>query len=125
MAEEKLNPAPKPVQLLISVVDRGKGQTVVSLFEEQQVSYHLICLGHGTANSDILDYLGLGETEKDVVFSTVPEEKAAALLHLLSDHMNFNHPGHGIAFTVPVNSVGGQMTLAILSGVLGKGEGIS
>ena len=61
--------SPQAVELIVSIVDRGRGESVVRLLERQGSLFHTIVLGRGTAQERILDYLGLGETEKDVVIS--------------------------------------------------------
>ena len=35
----------------------------------------MVSFGKGTASSETLDYLGLGETDKSLVMSLSPEEK--------------------------------------------------
>ena len=114
------NQMPRPVKLMISVVDRGKGEHVYKICRDLENPFSLICLGKGTARSDILDMLGIGETQKDVVFTVVREENAGSVVKKLSDLMEFSKPGNGIAFTVPITSVGGIITLNFISGLLGK-----
>lgn len=65
-----------------------------------------ICLGHGTASSEVLDLLGLGRTEKAVVLTLVPDGEVPELLKVLADRMQILGPGNGIAFTVPLSSIG-------------------
>lgn len=108
----------KPIKLLISIVNRGKGEKVEELLQSMGITYHLICLGYGTANSDILDYLGLGETDKDIVISTVESDKIQSALDTLNNKLHFSKDGNGIAFTIPINSVGGPITLKVLTGLL-------
>lgn len=110
----------KPIKLLVSIVNRTKGEKVEELLQEIGITYHLICLGHGTANSDILDYLGLGEIDKDIVFSVVECDKINVALNTLNEKLHFKKDGNGIAFTIPINSVGGPITLKILTGLLRK-----
>ncbi len=76
---------------------------------------HLM-LGHGTANSEVMAVLGLGEVEKDVLFAGVAGEKVSDLFKVLSEKFHFDQPGKGIAFTVSVDSTGGLVSLQILSG---------
>ena len=109
-----------PIKLLITITNRGNGEQVEELLSTLGITYQTICLAHGTAHSEIIDYLGLGETEKDVVLSTVEESKVQSALNLLSQKLHFEKQGHGIAFTIPINSVGGPITLKILTGLLGK-----
>ena len=105
-----------PIKLLITIVDRGKGQGVVDLVKKEGVLFHTILLGRGTARKAILNYLGLGETEKDIVLNTLPEEGGRRALRRLIMAMQLDGPGRGIAFTVPIGSVGGVQTLKYLTG---------
>ena len=72
-------------------------------------------LGRGTANSEILDYLGLGESEKMILLATAGPAEVQQILQSFREQMHFDKPGSGIAFTVPITSVGGMTTLKILS----------
>ena len=75
-----------------------------------------MALGRGTAHKGILSLLGLKDTDKDVVFSFLPSQVAAGALRRLSYAVDMDRPGKGIAFVVPVGSVGGAATLKMLSG---------
>lgn len=115
-AKNEIVKKPK-LKLLITIVNRGKGKDVVDVCRTFCMSYHMSLLGTGTATSEILDYLGLGETEKDIILSSVRTEELDGLLDALTARLKLNKPGNGIAFTVPIKSVGGPKTLNILSGV--------
>ena len=108
--------SPQAVELIVSIVDRGRGESVVRLLERQGSLFHTIVLGRGTAQERILDYLGLGETEKDVVISGIVRGKSKKALKYLLHAMQFGAPGRGIAFTVPISSVSGRRALAYLKG---------
>ncbi len=105
------------LKLLAAIVDRGKGQSVADLLIKEGVLFHTILLGRGTARKALLNYLGLGETEKDVVISTIQAESGLHVLRKLLKAMRLDAPGRGIAFTVPLSSVGGIKTLSYLSGL--------
>ena len=47
------------IKMLISVTKRGNGNKMVDFYKKNNLHYDFICLGTGTANSEILDYLGL------------------------------------------------------------------
>lgn len=104
------------VKLLITIVDRGKGQHVADLLKKEGVLFHTIMLGRGTARKAILNTLGLGETEKDIVLSSIRTEGGAKALKRLLASLQLDAPGRGIAFTVLISSVGGAKTLAYLTG---------
>lgn len=103
------------VKLLVTIVDRGQGNKVVKLNEKEHIHVQFVCLGRGTASSEILDYLGIGETEKEVVVSLVPENKIPELLNMLSDKMHLNKPGKGIAFTLPLSGISGIVSQLVVS----------
>lgn len=107
----------KRVKLLVTIVNRGKGGSVVELLKREYVMYNLSLMGRGTAKSHILDYLGLGETEKDIILSVVLEERLGRVLDVLGEELKLDTPGKGIAFTIPISSVGGPMTLQFISGM--------
>lgn len=97
------------IKLLVCIVDRGKGVRLVDLFKAQNLHFDFICLGLGTANSEILDYFGLGETTKDIVFAMIPAGKAAKVIRLANERFHFSSPGKGIVFTIPLSGVSGRV----------------
>lgn len=97
------------IHMVVTIVDRGKCDKVVSVCQDEGVPIHLVSLGHGTARTEMLDLLGLGETQKDTVISFVPEYSVCPLLDRLADTMKMRYPGKGISFAVPVSSVSGRL----------------
>lgn len=84
------------VKLLITIVDRGKGKKVASVFGKYGLHFHMVSFGKGTASSETLDYLGLGETDKSLVMSLSPEEKVPDVRAALVEDMKLYSPGKGI-----------------------------
>ena len=103
------------LMLVTIIVNRGYNAEILSLLEEKGLRWHLCLLGHGTADSDILDYLGLGETERDIVLCSVPSSCSGTFFADLEKRLTLTKSGNGIAFSIPISSVGGQITLAMLS----------
>jgi len=101
----------KKIKLMITIVDRGKGEKLTETFRENCSMFNLISLGKGTAKSEILDYLGLGQTEKDIVISLVPEEQVQSIMSILREKMHLKDPGNGVAFTIPIGSVDSAIAL--------------
>ena len=104
------------LSMLFTIVDRGKGENVTHLLQRDGVAAHFIALGNGTAHRDLLSLLGLRDTEKDVVISFLPTGQALKAMSRLSHALEIDLPGKGIAFTVPISSVGGARTLQYLTG---------
>lgn len=109
-------PAIEPIKLVVCIVPRGRSERITELCLRARIAFHLTLLGHGTADSSILDYLGLGETEKDVMLLCIKKSAADAFLQQLSDALHLEQPGHGIAFSIPLSSVAERSTLQLLSG---------
>ena len=96
---------PERMTLIMSTVERGCGAKLHKLYRENQVFISLRCEGSGTATSEIMDILGLGSSEKDILISTAPVSTARALLERLDDDLRGAVPGSGIAFTIPLTAV--------------------
>lgn len=98
-----------PLKMLVTIVDRGKGAGAVTLYRAEGLHFDYLCMGRGTANSQILDYFGLSETEKDVVITLVPAPRVKHIMRLADERFRFSSPGRGILFTVPLSGVSGQV----------------
>lgn len=103
------------MKLLITIVDRKICSKVLKIFEENEVHFNTVCLGKGSANSEMLHYFGLGETEKNVIFSMIRKEDSEAILENLYEGIEFSRHGTGVAFTVPLSSIGKKL-LTFLQG---------
>lgn len=104
------------LSMLVTIVDRGKGDGVAALLRQEGVLLHYIALGNGTAHKGLLSLLGLKDTAKDVVISFVRSGVARQAMRRLSYALEIDLPGRGIAFTLPVGSVGGAQALHYLMG---------
>ena len=62
----------------------------------------------------VLDYLGLDSTEKAGAYSVVEEDTWITVKKALEKKLRIDAPGGGIAFTIPLSSVGGKKTLQFL-----------
>ena len=91
---------PEQLSLIVSIVERGSGGKLVKLYSKNQIFTHIRIEGQGTATSEILDILGLGGSEKDIIWSITTQAAARALLDKLDDELRGAAPGRGIAFTV-------------------------
>lgn len=103
------------MDLVFTIVSRGKGEAVLDVFRENKVLQNIICHGHGTAPSSILEVLGLGATDKDIILSFVIAENSKKVIEQVAKKLEFSKPGHGIAFTVPLESVAGIMSFKFLT----------
>lgn len=101
------------IKLLTTIVDRGQGEKIAAICRREQLTFHLVCLGLGTASSEILDWFGLGETDKDVVLTLASSQKVSAMLSIFSDELHIKRPGKGIAFSIPLSGITGSLFQAL------------
>jgi len=99
---------------MISITDRKVLNKYEEIYEENNLHVMYLSLGYGTAANEILDYLGLESSEKAVTFSVLEEETWLAVKKQLEKKLKIDAPGGGIAFTVPLSSIGGRKTLQFL-----------
>lgn len=100
--------------LMTTIVDRKIVKKYLELYRENDLQVMFLTLGYGTATNDVLDYLGLDSTEKAVAYSVVEEETWEAVKKQLQKKLRIDAPGGGIAFTLPLSSVGGKKALHFL-----------
>ena len=91
------------ISLLGAVCDHKRREKVLDVLEHNHALFSLGMLGKGTANSRILNYLGLGETEKMVFFSIMPSRIARETLNAMNERLALDTPGHGIAFMARIH----------------------
>lgn len=103
----------KQIALMMSIIERGCGNKLTKLYMEHHVYANLRCEGTGTATSEIMDILGLGSSEKDIILSMASVPAAHALLDALDDDLRGAVPGRGIAFMAPLSAVSNRMAAVI------------
>ena len=103
------------LDIIFSVVQRGLGEEVIHVTKSRGVYVNLICPGRGTATSSILEMFGLGATDKDIILSFVKTDETHEVITAISKKLEFDKPGGGIAFAVPVQSIAGIKVLQYLT----------
>lgn len=100
--------------LMTTIADRRRLADFVAVYQEHLLQVNLITLGHGTAADETMNLLGLDSSEKAVCFSFVTGESWAEVKRVLEKKIRIDVPGTGIAFTVPLSSIGGRRQLQFL-----------
>ncbi len=104
----------KKLKLLITIVDRPKGEFYLDVISQFDVNYQMVIGGLGTASSDLVELLGL-EPHKAVVISVIREELAETVMECLEDKFATIRGGKGVAFAIPLSSVIGVNAYRFLS----------
>ena len=119
-----MRPGIPELKLIFFIVDWNRAQVISGVFEEEKVRFHFISKGRGTANSEILDLLGIGAGEKAVVLCLEQAVMVPVLLKEVRKQLGFHNPGAGIAFTVPLSGINSPV-LRIFKQSIHKNEKIA
>ena len=111
----RVNSAVKKLKLLITVVNKNKAEFYADLIQNYEVNFQTVLQAQGTANTEMLNHLGLIGSEKSVVLSVVREDKVKPVLAELKEKFSTIKNGSGIAYTVPLSSVIGVSVYGFLS----------
>ncbi len=103
------------IYLMTMITDRNNRNQFKSFYERNNLHVNFGTLGEGTANSALLDYMGLEATEKIVFFSVVTRETWKNIKRELQTDLRIDLPGRGIAFLIPLSSIGGKKVLEYLT----------
>lgn len=104
----------KKLKLLFTVVDRPKAEFYLDVLSQFEVNCQIVTAGKGTANSELVDMLGLN-VHKAVLLSVVREDLVDPVMKCLEDKFATIRNGKGIAFAVPMSSVIGVNIYRFLS----------
>ena len=105
----------KKLKMLITVVDRSKALFYVDLLEQFEVNVQMVMYGKGTANSEMLNLLGIAESDKAVIMSYIREDKVKEALDTLNEKFHKVKNGKGIAYTISLDSIIGVSMYQLLS----------
>ena len=104
----------KKLKLLFTVVDRPKGEFYLDVISQFDVNSQLVVGGLGTANSDLIELLGLN-IHKAVILSFAREDQVGPIMDCLEEKFATIKKGKGISFAVPLSSVIGVNVYQYLS----------
>ena len=104
----------KKLKLLITVVDRPKGEFYLDVLSQFEINCQMVVSGKGTAHSELIELLGLN-IHKAVILSVVREDLMDTVMETLEDKFTTIRNGKGIAFAIPLSSVIGVNLYRFLS----------
>ena len=101
--------------MMVTITNRNLTKKFMDFYVQSGLEVSAITVGMGTAASDILDYFGLQGAEKAVIFHIVNDTIWKEVKQGLQRRMKIDIPGIGIAFIVPLSSIGGKKALNYLT----------
>ena len=105
--------APEKLKLLVTIVNRNKVEFYLDVLNGFEVNMQLVIYGKGTAPKEFL--LGIGQSDKAVIFSFIKASQTKKALESLQDKFNKIRNGKGIAYTLPMSSMIGVYLYQFLS----------
>ena len=103
MAKKKL--IPQKLKILVTIVNRSKGNLFCDLIEGLGVNMQMVVNGEGSVPSNLNNLWGLSHKDRAVIFSFVPEDKVKKVLKLLDSKFETVRNGDGVAFCIPISSI--------------------
>ncbi len=107
--------APQKLKLLFLIINRSKAEFYMDFLQSFAVNLQFSSAASGTANTEMLSYLGLTDNEKTVIFAVIRADRASEALRQLEEKFRTIKNGKGIAYTVPMTSIIGVATYQFLS----------
>lgn len=104
------------LKLLVGIVSSGDAAEVTEICNSVGAALSYSFEAFGTARTAVLDYLGLGETPKRMIFSLIPESAEKAVLEGIQKEMSLYLVGKGICFTLPLTGVSSIVANGLLKG---------
>ncbi|MBR6513283.1 MAG: hypothetical protein IKT46_00475 [Clostridia bacterium] len=112
----------KKLKMIITVVDVSKSEFYLDILSQFEVNFQTVTGGTGTANSDIVEMLGLN-IHKAVIMSIVREDMVEPIMKCLEEKFENIRKGKGVAIAVPLSGVIGVNMYQFLSNnKQGRGE---
>lgn len=107
--------SPHRLMLLVTIVDKGKGTFFSEYLKTFDANLQICVVGTGTARGDLVEFLGLKDSRRSIIFSVVREERLDAIMEALQERFVTVNRSRGVAFTVPLTSVIGKLSYGFLS----------
>ena len=96
---------PQKLKLLVTIVNKGKGNFYIDQIETFGVNMQMLLDGEGTTPSDINNLWGFVNKEREVILSFVPEDSTKKIIKALENKFETVRNGAGIAFSIPISSI--------------------
>lgn len=95
----------KELHLVVLIMNRPEEKKVTELLRRRRMPAQFMCFAHGTASSAVMDMLGLGSSEKAIIFGFVPCHVIPLLFSGFDRHLELSKRGKGVAFSIPLSGM--------------------
>lgn len=109
------NIAPKGLKVLFTIIPHGKKEVFMDLIESFDSNAQMCFYSKGTASNDLLNLLGLLNSQRDVIVSILREDKVGDCILAIEDKLNSFKHEKGISFAIPFESLIGNTNYLMLA----------
>lgn len=95
----------KGYHLINIIVDCGKASKILHRAKQLGIPGATVCLASGTVNHGFLNFLGLRDTRKEIIYMAAEKSLSLEVLEKLNKEFEFSKPNHGIAYTTDICQV--------------------
>ena len=117
-----MNAKSTAIRMLMLISTPKNAQKAADLFRSGGLPIQYQFLAYGTASSEVLDLLGLGNIDRMALLSVLPKPFADEMLKKLNHALKLEAANGGIAFTVPIS--GSNSLILHMLHQLGDGQAI-
>ena len=107
--------APLRLKMLVTVVDKDKAASYADLLHGYDVNLQMLLPARGTAKDANIEFWGLSDSDRTVIFSVIREDREEEILDVLEERFRTIKRGNGIALTLPMSGVVGRLIFGFLS----------
>lgn len=93
------------IMMILSIIERGRAKAYIEMLDKRNIGFHMQCVGQGTASSEMMDILGLGSSDKDIVLSYAPRRTVAALAAELTKDLSSGMGYNGLMMLLSMSAI--------------------
>lgn len=106
----------KGVKYLLAITHKDFVEGYIDFFKQHGVASVEYNLCAGTATQKVMEVLGLQHKEKFMLQMMIPSERQKEIIDGLSELIESSGVDNGVAFTIPVDAIGGETAKNYLLG---------
>lgn len=91
-------------KLIVSIIPHNSGELVTNVARQAGANGGTIFMGRGTAQNNIIQLLGLGDTSKDIVFILVEDKDLKNVVCKIVEECSKKKSHFGVLFTLDVSA---------------------
>ncbi len=95
------------LSLVVTIVNRNQDDFFTDNYEACGAALSVVLYAYSKPPASILEYLGVGETKKDIILTVGRSAFVPAMLAKASERFRLSPQAKGIAFALPVTGVAG------------------